>query len=180
MILLIDDREKAPFLLPPPSAPDAHGLAAETRRVRLATGDYSLAGLEALVAVERKTPRELYHTVGSGRARFEHELQRMRAMLDRGGRAAIVVEGSLYQICEAARVDSWALTRRGLAMGARHVTARTVTHSLAHWSGSYGVPILFAGSLELAQEVAWSFLLGARNALGASSKLDRGGRHHAD
>jgi ERCC4-type nuclease len=75
------------------------------RRATLATGDYSLPGLEELVAIERKTLPDLIGTlfgsrknsVGDGvsnQDRFRDELGRMADIRARDGRAFIVVEAS--------------------------------------------------------------------------------------
>lgn len=98
MILLIDDREKAPlFATGPP--PGFAGIA----RARLVTGDYSIQGHEDRIAIERKMPSEVYYTCGRGRARFRRALERMREMVRRGGLALIVVEGSRAAIGAAGR-----------------------------------------------------------------------------
>lgn len=140
MTILIDDREKAPFRFP---------AEAPTIRARLDTGDYSIRGLEHLLAIERKKCSELYNTVGSGRARFRAELGRMRDIMDCGGYAAIVVEGSLSQIIGFGELQA----QRGRAVRAGHVIG-----SLLAWSIELGIPIWFAGELELAERITWELL----------------------
>ena len=56
---------------------DLHPLRVEV--AGLDTGDYSLKGLEHLVAVERKGLSDLLACIGTGRHRFERELQRLLA-----------------------------------------------------------------------------------------------------
>jgi DNA excision repair protein ERCC-4 len=56
----------------------------------LPTGDYSIAGLEHSVCIERKSLQDLVMCVGRERERFERELQRMRAYETR----VIVIESS--------------------------------------------------------------------------------------
>jgi len=88
--VVIDTREQAPWLfqgfrcdasqkskrkgheddLPP-------ALLVKTEVKTLSTGDYSIVGLENSVCVERKSLEDLYGTLGSGRDRFERELERM-------------------------------------------------------------------------------------------------------
>lgn len=46
----------------------------------LATGDYSIEGLEDVIGIERKNLSDLYGTIGQGRGRFERELQRLAAL----------------------------------------------------------------------------------------------------
>ena len=54
----------------------------------LATGEYSIAGFEDRMAVERKAVADLFGTLGKGRERFVRELERLSAMEF----AAVVVE----------------------------------------------------------------------------------------
>ncbi len=68
-VIVIDSREQAPF--------DFDNLPAE--RGTLDTGDYSIRGLEHLVAVERKSLPDLVGCVTRDRDRFKRELQRLRA-----------------------------------------------------------------------------------------------------
>jgi DNA excision repair protein ERCC-4 len=48
-------------------------------RATLATGDYSAAGLEHEVAIERKSIPDLIHSLTAERARFMREVERLRA-----------------------------------------------------------------------------------------------------
>jgi DNA excision repair protein ERCC-4 len=67
--LIIDTREQDPL-------PFTRLLA---RRGALATGDYSIAGCEALFSVERKSIQDLVGCcMGENRERFERELHRLR------------------------------------------------------------------------------------------------------
>ena len=89
--ILIDHREKAPFTFA-----GILGDADQKRRPlvvamqmrHLATGDYTVEGLEGQVAVERKSLADLYATLGQCRARFQRELHRLAAYRF----AAVVVE----------------------------------------------------------------------------------------
>ena len=58
------------------------------------TGDYTLAGFEDRVCVERKTLEDLFGTLGHGRDRFTQEFERMSEM----EYAAVVVEAHWYEI----------------------------------------------------------------------------------
>ena len=77
---VIDSREQTPSDLAP--------LRSERRT--LATGDYTLAGLEHVVAIERKSLPDLLGCVGRDRGRFDREVQRMLGYPVR----ALVVESS--------------------------------------------------------------------------------------
>jgi ERCC4-type nuclease len=89
--IVIDSREQAPYSF--------RGLIADARHKRrplivrteirgLASGDYSLAGHEDQIAVERKSLDDLYATLGQGRERFERELVRLNELAF----AAVVIE----------------------------------------------------------------------------------------
>jgi len=43
----------------------------------LATGDYSIAELESVVAIERKSQADMLSCIGGERERFEREVQRL-------------------------------------------------------------------------------------------------------
>ena len=69
-------------------------LAIRTEVRTLKSGDYSLAGYEHRVAVERKSPSDCFSTIGQGRDRFERELARLNGMQF----AAVVVESEWSEI----------------------------------------------------------------------------------
>jgi ERCC4-type nuclease len=90
-MVLIDSREQHPFTFAGLRADARQGrrpLVVPTQVTTLPSGDYSLAGLENAVAVERKSLADLYHTLAAGRGRFERELGRLTDMEF----AAVVVE----------------------------------------------------------------------------------------
>ena len=88
--LIIDTREQEPYSFDP-------RLATAVRRA-LPAGDYSVDGLEACVAVERKTLDDFVSTVIHSRERFRAELQKLA-----GYRAAcVVVEAGHYRRSAAA------------------------------------------------------------------------------
>lgn len=113
---IIDSRERRPFDLDP------------LRAVRgtLSTGDYSVAGLEAVISIERKSLADLVQCCGVERERFERELMRLHAYPVR----AVLVEAS------------WADLKAG---GWRSkITPQSVTSSVLGWCAQ-GVPILLCG-----------------------------------
>ena len=82
--ITIDTREQTPWHFANlPSAPGT-----------LASGDYSIAGLEHLVAVERKSLPHLLGCVGRERDRFKRELHRLQAYRF----ALVIVEASAAEI----------------------------------------------------------------------------------
>lgn len=87
MRIVVDTREQAAF--------NFAGYDAEVVPGTLQAGDYSIPGLESLVAVERKSLPDLVSClVGAGRERFERELERLRSFES----AAVVVESPLVDL----------------------------------------------------------------------------------
>ena len=134
VLALIDTREQAPLDLSP--------LASVT--ATLATGDYSIRGLEHIVAVERKSLSDLLACVGRERDRFDREVHRLLAYPVR----ALVVEATWNDI----EVGGW----RG------EVKPAAALGSLLGWVAS-GLPVLMAGDHERAgQYVARLLVIAAR------------------
>lgn len=116
MTVLVDQREKLILDLEP----------LRTKTAVLPTGDYSVSGLEHLIAIERKGLADLVACVGGERDRFEREIQRLLAYPTR----AVVVEAT------------WADLEAG---GWRsRVTPASVVGSVLGWIAA-GVPFLMAG-----------------------------------
>ncbi len=87
MKIIQDSREQAPYLFR--DYPEA-----KVQISTLQAGDYSLAGLESIVAVERKSLPDLVACLGRERDRFERELERLRGY----EAAAVVVESPLADL----------------------------------------------------------------------------------
>lgn len=87
---IIDSREQTPVLLKLNEKGDILNSQVGT----LYTGDYSIKGFEDLIAIERKSLSDLMGCIGSGRERFEKEIQRLRGYEVK----SIVVEGSWHDI----------------------------------------------------------------------------------
>jgi ERCC4-type nuclease len=116
----------------------------------LATGDYSIQGCESRVCVERKSAADLVGSVTAGNARFRREHERMALMVRSGGRACVIVEGSLSAICDELDADE-----------GRRVTGASIIGACAEWPFRYGVPWLFAGDRRTAEVLAFRVLLKA-------------------
>lgn len=71
MKVIIDSNEQRPWTF--------EGQDIETEKRKLATGDYSLDGLESRVSIERKSANDFVSTVMSSRSRFYRELERLRS-----------------------------------------------------------------------------------------------------
>ena len=115
LVVAIDTREQKPYCFP------------RSEVKTLASGDYSIVGLEDRVAVERKTKPDAYSSLGQGRARFERELQR----LARFDYAAVVIETSLPDFLRAPAFS--------------RMNPRAAARSLIAWSVKYRVCVFFAG-----------------------------------
>lgn len=118
---LTDTREQWPLCLDP--------LRSEV--ATLTTGDYSVKGLENIVAIERKSLPDLLGCIGQHRERFDREVQRLLAYPVR----ALVVE-SEWHIIEAAKWQS-------------KITASQAVGSLLGWIAS-GLPVVMATDHERA------------------------------
>lgn len=113
---IIDTREQCPLDLAP----------LRTRRGTLATGDYSISGLENVVAVERKSLSDLLGCIGQERERFDREVQRLLAYPVR----ALVVESTWSDI----EAGGWR----------SKVTPAAALGSLLGWM-AMGLPVVMAG-----------------------------------
>jgi ERCC4-type nuclease len=129
---IIDTREQAPLDLAP--------LATITGT--LSTGDYSVKGLEAVVAIERKSLPDLLACCGRERERFDREVMRLLAYPCR----ALVVEAS------------WADIERGEWRS--EITTQAALGSLLGWIAA-GLPIVMAGDHERAGRYAARLLFTA-------------------
>lgn len=112
---IVDTREQLPLDLSP--------LRSEVGT--LTTGDYSVKGLEHVVAIERKSLPDLLACVGQERERFDREVQRLLAYPVR----ALVVESD-WPIIEAGKWQS-------------RVTANAAVGSLIGWIAA-GLPVVMA------------------------------------
>jgi ERCC4-type nuclease len=113
---IIDTREQTPVDLAPLRVVPG----------TLATGDYSVLGLEHVVAIERKAAGDMLACIGQERDRFDKEVQRLLAYPVR----AIVVEAG------------WQYFERG-EFGRSNITPNQAIGSLLGWIAT-GVPIVMA------------------------------------
>lgn len=116
VVAVIDSREQLPLDLSPLQVVPG----------TLATGDYSIRGLEQHIAIERKSLSDLLGCIGQDRERFDREIVRLLAYPTR----AVVVE------------SSWTALETG---GWRSkITPQAATGSVLGWIAQ-GVPFLFCG-----------------------------------
>lgn len=126
---IVDTREQLPLSLAP----------LRQREGTLGTGDYSVAGLEEAICVERKSLPDLLACCGRERDRFERELERMMAYPNR----LLVIEAGWGEI----QLGQWR----------SHVTPSVVIGSLLGWMAQ-GIPVLLAGSHEGCAQMVGRFL----------------------
>ena len=134
MQIIVDSREQLPFTF------SHERYDVQIQPGTLTVGDYSLAGLQDKVAVERKSLPDLLGCLGRERERFERELLRGAAL----DAFAVVVEGSWSDLANGnfrSQLNPHAACQSTLAFMAR-----------------YRVPFLFAGSRPAAEYAAWGFL----------------------
>lgn len=95
--IAIDTREQMPYTFECMSI----GSGKSRKEVEISTvshklncGDYSIDGLENRIAIERKSPSDLYSTLSRGRERFIREL----ALLNQLEFSAVIVESEWNQL----------------------------------------------------------------------------------
>lgn len=124
LVVAIDTREKRPWRFP------------RSQTATLATGDYSIIGMEDAVCIERKSKADAFASLGRESGRFSREWARMAAMRY----AAVVIESDMRTFMEP------------LPHG-RMPPALAMTR-LADWSVRYRVPVVFASDRRHA--TAWT------------------------
>ena len=116
VVAVVDTREQLPLDLSP----------LQTVGGTLITGDYSVKGLEGVIAIERKSLGDLLGCIGQHRERFDREVMRLLAYPTR----AIVVEAT------------WPDLEQGEWQS--KVTPNAAIGSVLGWIAA-GVPIIMAG-----------------------------------
>ena len=130
--IVIDTREQAEY-----------GFDCPTVRRKLDAGDYSVEGLESVVAVERKSLADFTSTVMHEFQRFATELEKLSAM----EAACVVVEADLDAVLRGKEAQALHNTSPGSLLGA------------ALWlSLRFGVPIYWCGSRQAARAFTDGFL----------------------
>lgn len=133
MKIIIDSREQNPFSF--------EGKDVETVTASLTTGDYSLAGLEDRIALERKSLADLVGCLtGSNRERFERELNRGRGL----DYFAVVIEAGFSE-----------LTGKQYRS---NLNPHAAAQSIIAFQVRYGVPFIWAGSRRAAEYLTYWLL----------------------
>lgn len=135
MKIIQDSREQCPYSF---AGPRYAGVTVEVGT--LTTGDYSIAGFEDAIALERKSIDDLVSSLSTGRARFEKELSRARGY----DVFAIIAECTMQDVAEH-RYRS-------------QMQPHAVLQSLFCFQVRYSVPVIWAGSREGGEYTAFSIL----------------------
>lgn len=128
LLVLVDSREQRPLRFP------------VSRVAALRTGDYSVAGFEDRIALERKDHEDLVRCVGHDRARFRDQVERLAAM----EYGALILEPSIDQIRIGSTVS--------------RMNPAAVLQTLLSWSVRYRLPVWFCGDRENARGVVHGLL----------------------
>jgi ERCC4-type nuclease len=146
--IVVDTREQTPWLFDSIAA-DASQTGGESGCIvvpiksgTLASGDYSIEGHEAEIAVERKSLVDLFGTIGGGRDRFIRELERLAEMQF----ASVIAEAELSTI---------------LTSPPRHTqtTPKTILRSVLAWMQRYPrVHWIFAPGRDAAERIGYRVL----------------------
>lgn len=139
--VVIDNAEQLPWTLEVAETIDGVPTIMPLRTVTasLETGDYSILGAENLIAVERKSLPDLIGVIGSGRKRFDKEIQRLLSHPAR----CVIVEAHISSL----ELGQW---RGG-------VTIPAAIGSVMGWMEA-GVPFIFAGDRRAAALYCARFL----------------------
>lgn len=146
--VIVDTREQAPYSFTNMVAnadEDHHPILVPTKFEGLPTGDYSIAGFESLLCIERKELSDLYHTLGQGRDRFQREHERMAEMVARGGYCSVVIEAD------------WETILNNPPPRAR-VNPKVIFRTALSWQVKYGVQWQTCGGRRLAEIMTFRLL----------------------
>ena len=130
--IVIDTREQRPYSFP-----------CEIVNRALAAGDYSVAGLEERVAVERKSLHDFVNTVIHEYGRFSREL----LLLSTYDRACVVVEADLDAVLRGMRQEDL-----------RGAKPESVLGATLHIMLEFGVPVIWCGSRQAARAFTEMYL----------------------
>ena len=118
--IIVDTRETLPYLFTNDGA--------EITRSALKSGDYSVAGYESRIAIERKTKADAYQSLGKNRARFKRQIERLAEF----EYAAIIIECSMEDFIEKPPTSTM-------------MSPRAAMNTLVSWSVRFGIHVWFAG-----------------------------------
>jgi len=136
--VIIDTREQTPFTF------EGFGnWIGETRSHKLAAGDYTIEGMEKLIALERKTLTDLITTLMQERLRFFRSCAKLATYRWR----AILVEAT-YEDMKSTYENEWSCAHPNAVCG-----------SLDAVEAKFGIPVIYTSKhRDLAEEKAASWL----------------------
>lgn len=131
--IIVDTREQEPyeFKIVQPIMPFT------VIRATLETGDYSAAGFETELCVERKSKSDAFKSFGDDRGRFEREIVRMSQFRY----AAVVIEAEWLEIMLSPPPHS------------QRMRPKTIVASVVAWSQRYGVHFFAVPGREFAEKL---------------------------
>jgi ERCC4-type nuclease len=138
--IVVDSREQLPFSF------SGLGVVVPTVVKGLPSGDYSIEGMEELIAVERKSAADIVGSVCAGHTRFEREHHRMLNMVENGGYVALVCEGNYAEIDDGLRSED------------RMQAANTLLGTMTSWPCKFRCPWYFAGDRRRAEIITFHLL----------------------
>lgn len=131
--VIVDTREKEPY--------GFDDSKFDVIQKALPAGDYSLAGRENQIAIERKSLIDYVHTLIQGRDRFKKELQKLRTMPG----SCIVVEGCIDDL------------HRGIYRSG--ASPRSLIGSTMSIIVDYGIPVFFCTNRQYARLFVQDYLV---------------------
>lgn len=134
--IIIDKREQLPYSFKTVSDPPP-----VTKNSTLKSGDYSIEGFEHLVAIERKTPEDLFGSMGRRRKPFEREFQRLAELKY----ACLMIEDDWWNILKNPPVYS-------------KMNPKSVWRSCLAWSVKYGVHVFWGHRRAHAERITYALL----------------------
>jgi DNA excision repair protein ERCC-4 len=153
MIILRDSREQLGYDFDRFEGVTVHKAALES-------GDYSLPGLDHIVAIERKELNDLINCLCHDRDRFKKELHRLRPYALK----AVVVEGTLEDIARG-RFKS-------------QMTPQSALQSIFAFMVKYSIPFIFAGNRKggeyATHALLWKYRQELEKQLSANTKQSKG------
>ncbi len=141
-IVLVDTREQMPF----PLAENHPNWIGGEKRLKLASGDYSIEGMQDVLSLERKSLADAIGSTMAGRARFIRSCERLAAFRWK----AIIIEATYEDMKTAYALNEDLVTEA-------HPNA--VCGTLDAIEAKFGIPILYTSQYRaLATEKAASWL----------------------
>jgi len=147
--VIVDTREQAPFAFadiladkPKQNADGSRRIAVPVAWRALKAGDYSIEGWEDRIAIERKSPADLFGTLGARRSQFEREHERLAEIIASGGWAAVVIESNWTEMLRHPPEHS-------------RLKPKTAFRTSISWARRYRVPWVTCDSRPLAE--VWTY-----------------------